>query len=170
MLHARCVVEALAGGAGQAPLRGLEVNYGAQHPRRDALEAAAQADANLPNRAARIGGGGAQPARTYLTGVCVRMGPEQPECRVTTRCRFARWPGVTSRNRERAQLQLAGAHVRLSVYVFVILNHAIWEHRPNRGAATSMSNSLLQATGLGYFMPALLHSPDGRIKRRIGPF
>ena len=45
-----------------------------------------------------------------------------------------------------------------------ILNHAIGEHRPNRDSVTP--NSLLRAIKLWYLMPALLHSPDGRIKRR----
>ncbi|CAN0583788.1 unnamed protein product, partial [Laminaria digitata] len=37
-------------------------------------------------------------------------------------------------------------------------------HRPNRDSATP--NSLLRAIKLWYLMPALRHSPDGRIKRR----
>ena len=62
------------------------------------------------------------------------------------------------------QPQLAGAHVRLNVHMLGILNHAMREHRPNRDSTTP--NSLLRAIKLLYFMPALLHSPDGRIKRR----
>ena len=38
------------------------------------------------------------------------------------------------------------------------------EHRSNRDSATP--NSLLRAVKLWYLMPALLHSPDGRIKKR----
>ena len=53
---------------------------------------------------------------------------------------------------------------RLSVHVLGILNHAMGEHRPNRDSATP--NSLLRAIKLWYLMPALLHSPDGRIKKR----
>ncbi|CAN0575795.1 unnamed protein product, partial [Laminaria digitata] len=55
VLHARCVVEALARGAAPAPLRCPAVDCGALHPRRDALEAAVQADPGLRNRAARMG-------------------------------------------------------------------------------------------------------------------
>ena len=44
-----------------------------------------------------------------------------------------------------------------------ILNHALREHRPNRDSAP---NSVLPAIKLWYLMPALLDSPDGRIKRR----
>ena len=65
---------------------------------------------------------------------------------------------------KKVQPQLAGAHARLSVHVLGILNHAMGEHRPNRDSATP--NSLLRAIKLWYLMPALLHSPDGRIKRR----
>ncbi|CAN0472312.1 unnamed protein product, partial [Laminaria digitata] len=57
VLHARCVVEALARGAAPAPLRCPAVDCGALHPRRDALEAAVQADPGLRNRAARMRGG-----------------------------------------------------------------------------------------------------------------
>ena len=52
----------------------------------------------------------------------------------------------------------------ISVHVLGILNHAMGEHRPNRESATP--NSLPRATMLRCIMPALLHSPDGRIKRR----
>ena len=57
VLHARYVVETLARVAAPGPLRCPAVNCGAQHPRRDALEAAVQADPGLRNRAARMGGG-----------------------------------------------------------------------------------------------------------------
>ena len=38
------------------------------------------------------------------------------------------------------------------------------EHRQNRQSETS--NSLVRAIKLGYILPALLHSQDGRVKRR----
>ena len=60
--------------------------------------------------------------------------------------------------------QLAGAHARLSFHVLGILNHAMGENRPNRDSATP--NSLLRAMKLWYVMSALLHSSDGRIKKR----
>ena len=63
-----------------------------------------------------------------------------------------------------AQPQLAGAHARLSVHILGILNHAMGEHRLNRDSATP--DSLLRAIKLWYLIPALLHSPDGRIKKR----
>ena len=71
---------------------------------------------------------------------------------------------ATLRNREKVQPHLAGAHARISVHVLNILNHAMGEHRPNRDSATP--NSLPRAIKLWYLMPALLHSPDGWIKKR----
>ena len=62
------------------------------------------------------------------------------------------------------QPQLAGAHARLSVHVLGILNHVTGDHGTNRDSSTS--NSLLRAIKLWYLMPALLHSPDGTIKKR----
>ena len=62
------------------------------------------------------------------------------------------------------QPQLAGAHARLGVHVLGILNHAMVEHWPNRDSATP--NSLPRAIKVRYLMPALLHSPGGRTKRR----
>ena len=62
------------------------------------------------------------------------------------------------------QPQLAGTHARISVHVLGILDHTMGEHRPNRDSATL--DSLLRAIKQWYIMPALLHSPDGRIKRR----
>ena len=52
--HARCVIEALARSVAPAPLRCPTINCGAQHPRRDALGAAFQADLGLRNRARRM--------------------------------------------------------------------------------------------------------------------
>ena len=59
VLHARCVVGALARSTApaQAPRWYPTVNSGAQHPRRDALEAAVLADPGLRNRARRMGRG-----------------------------------------------------------------------------------------------------------------
>ena len=57
MIHARCVVETLARSVAPASLRCPTVNCGVQHPRRDALEAAVQADPGLRNQAGRMRGG-----------------------------------------------------------------------------------------------------------------
>ena len=65
---------------------------------------------------------------------------------------------------EKVQPQLAGAHARVIVHVLGILNHAMGKHRSNWNSASP--NSLLRGIRLRYIMPALLHSPDGRIKRR----
>ena len=65
---------------------------------------------------------------------------------------------------KKMQPQLAGAHARLCVHVLGISSHAMGEHRPNGNSVTP--NSFLRAIKLWYLMPALLHSPECRIKRR----
>ena len=85
VLHARCVVEALARGAAPAPLRCPPVKCGAQHPRLDALEAAVEADSGLRIGAARWEGR-LQATRAYGVGGFRVDGTEQPGCRVTTQC------------------------------------------------------------------------------------
>ena len=76
--------------------------------------------------------------------------------------RWMTWGNVVET--KKVQPQLAGAHARLRVHVVGILNHALGEHRSNWDSTTP--NSLLRALQLWYLMPALLHSPDGRIKRQ----
>ena len=48
--------------------------------------------------------------------------------------------------------------------MLVLLNHALGEHRLSRELETP--SSLLRAIKLWYILPALLHSQDGRVKRR----
>ena len=59
---------------------------------------------------------------------------------------------------------MAAAHACLSIHVLGIPNHALGNHSLNWDSATP--NSLLRAIKLWYLIPALLHSPDGRFKRR----
>ena len=62
------------------------------------------------------------------------------------------------------ETRMTSAHARLNVHALGILRHAMGEQRPNRDSAKP--NSLLRSIKLWYLMSALLHSPDGRIKRR----
>ena len=64
----------------------------------------------------------------------------------------------------KVQPRLATAHAKLSTHVLVLLNHALGEHRLSRELETP--SSLLRAIKLWYILPALLHSQDGRVKRR----
>ena len=96
-------------------------------------------------------------------GRLVRMGPERSGYSAIDAVSLED-QGQRLATAKKWQPQLAGAHVRLNVHMLGILNHAMREHRPNRDSTTP--NSLLRAIKLLYFMPALLHSPDGRIKRR----
>ena len=67
VLHARCVVEDFARGAASAPLHCPAVNSGAQHPRRDALEAAIQ-EPRVFTIGSRGWEGGPQATRAYAAG------------------------------------------------------------------------------------------------------
>lgn len=63
------------------------------------------------------------------------------------------------------QPKWTGAHARLSVHVFGMLNRAMGEQRPNWESTTP--KSLLRATHIWYIMPAQLHLPNGRIKGKF---
>ena len=56
------------------------------------------------------------------------------------------------------------ANAPVSVHALGILNHAMGEHRSSRDLVTP--SSLLLVITSWYLMPALLHSPDERVKRR----
>ena len=141
VLLVRCVVEVLARGVAPAPLRYPAVSCRAQHLRRDALEAAVQADPGLRNRAARMGGETAGDADLRSRGLwygwdhnSLGVGPPIDAVSLDDlQQRFA--------TGKKVQPQLTGAHARISVYVLGIFNHAIGEHRPNRDSAAP--NSLL---------------------------
>lgn len=64
----------------------------------------------------------------------------------------------------KVQPQLAGAHGCLSARGFSIICHALGEYRPNRDLATP--KFFPRAIKLWHIISALLHSPEGRIKRR----
>ena len=132
VLHARCVVEALARGVAPVPLRCPAVSCRAQHPRRDALDAAVQADPGFRNRAARMGGGTAGDADLLSQGLW--YGWEQNSLDVRPPLDAVSLGDLQQRcaTGKKVQPQLTGAHPRLSVHVLGILNHAMREHRPNR--------------------------------------
>ena len=56
-VHARCVLSNLENGGGRLLLQCRAPGYGAEHPRRDTLAAAVQADPGLRRRAERLAGG-----------------------------------------------------------------------------------------------------------------
>ena len=121
VLHARCVVEALARGGAPAPLSCPAVSCRSQHPRRDVLEAAVQADPGLRKLAARIRGGAAGDVdlRGLWNGVDQNSRSEAPPRDAVSlddlQERFETGGKV--------QPRLAGAHARISVHVLGILNH-----------------------------------------------
>ena len=62
------------------------------------------------------------------------------------------------------QSRLAAAHVKLITHVLGLLNHALGEHRQTTQSETP--DSLLRSIKLWYILLALLHLPNGRVKRR----
>ena len=64
----------------------------------------------------------------------------------------------------KVQPRLATAHAKLVTHVLCLLNHALGDHRQSTQPETPQS--LLRSTKLWYILPALLHSQDGRMKRR----
>ena len=64
----------------------------------------------------------------------------------------------------KVQLRLATAHAKLIAHMLGLLNHTLGHHRQNGESETP--SSLLRAIRLWHIPPALLHSHDGRVKRR----
>ena len=150
-------------GAAPAPLRCPAVNCGAQRPRRDALEAAVQADPGLRNQAGKMGGGIIDDEDLRNRGLW--YGWDQNSLGIGPPLDAVSLDDLGQRFTigKKVQPQLADAQALLSVHVLDILNHAMGEHRSNRDSATP--NSLLRVIKLWYLMSALLRSPDGRIKK-----
>ena len=139
-----------------APLRCPAVSCRAQHPRRDALEAAVQADPGLRNWATRMGGGTAGDADLRTQGIW--YGWDQNSLGVEPPIDAGSLDDLQQRfaTGKKVQPQLAGAHARLCVHVLGMLHHAaMGGHRPNRDSETP--NSLLRVIKLWYIMPALQH-------------
>ena len=163
-MHARCVVNAAWRGEAQAPLlcgaRECTVRYG----RRESLEAAVQTDPGLCITAAGLGGrpedreDGRRDGLLYpwdqntlgIAGSLDDISLEDLQQRFVTVIK--------------AQSRLVAAHAKLITHVLDLLNHALGEHRPNRQSETP--TSLSRPIKLWYILPALLHSQDGRVKRR----
>ena len=64
----------------------------------------------------------------------------------------------------KVQSRLATAHAKLITHVLGLLSHTLGEHRQSTQPETPQS--LLRPIKLWYILPALLHSRDGRMKRR----
>ena len=64
----------------------------------------------------------------------------------------------------KVQPRLATAHAKLITHVLGLLNHALEEH--HQPTQSEMPQSILRSIKLWYILPALLHSQDGRMKRR----
>ena len=60
--------------------------------------------------------------------------------------------------------RLTTAHAKIITHTLGLLNHTLGEHRQSTQLETPQS--LLRSIKLWYILPALLHSQDGRMKRR----
>jgi len=138
-MHARCVVNAARRGGAQVPLLCGARGCTARHGRREALEAAVQADPGLRVTAAGLGGrpddredgrrdGLLYPWDQNTLGIA---GPLDDVPLEDLQQRFVTVVKVQSR--------LATAHAKLITHVLGLLNHALGEHRPHRQSETPTS-------------------------------
>ena len=163
-MHARCVVSAVRRGGAQAPLlcgaRGCTVRHG----RREALEAAVQADPGLRVTAARLGGRPYDREEGHRDGLYYpwdqnTLGIAGPLDDVPLEDLQQRFVTVVI-----VQPRLATAHAKLITHVLGLLNHASGQHRQSTQSETPQS--LLRSLKLWYILSALRHSQDGRMERR----
>ena len=163
-MHARCVVNAVGRGGAQAPLicgaRGCTVRHG----RREAIEAAVQADPGLRVTAAGLGGRPDDGEEERPDGLCYSwdqntLGIAGPLDDVPLEDLQQRFVTVV-----KVQPRLATAHAKLITRVLGLLNHALGKRRQSTQSETPQS--LLRSIKLWYILPGLLHSQDGRLKRR----
>ena len=135
-----------------------------RHERRQALEVAVQADPVLHVTAAGLGGRPDDGEEGYRDGLCYpwdqrTLGIAGPLYEVRLKDFEQRFVTVV-----KVQPRLATAHAKLTTHAVGLLNHALGEHRQTTQSETP--RTLLRSIKLWYILPALLHSQDGRIKRR----
>ena len=164
VFHARCLVNAVRRGGVQAPLLCVARGCTVRHGRREALEAAVQADPGLRATAVGLGGIPSDDEEGRLHGLCYpwdqdTLGIAGPIDNVPLEDLEQRFTTVV-----KVQPRLATAHAKLFTHVLSLLIHALGEHRKRRQSETP--DSLLWGIKLWYILPALLHSQGGRVKRR----
>ena len=130
------------------------------------LEAAVQADPGLRATSAGLGGRPGDGEEGRRSGLCCPWhqnvlgiaGPLDDVLLVDLQQRLVTVVKV--------QPRLATAHAKRITHVLGLLNHALGEHRQTTPSETPQS--FLRSIKLWYIFPALLHSQNGRIKRREG--
>ena len=157
-MHARCLVNAVRRGGAQASLLCGARGYTVRHGRREAIEAAVQADLGLHVTAAGLGGrpdDGAGMA-SAIPNTLRFAGPLDDVPLEDLHQRFIIVVKV--------QPRLATAHAKLITHKLGLLNHALVGHRQSTQSETPQS--FLMSIKLWYILLAVLHSQDGRMKRR----
>ena len=163
-IHARCVVNAVRRGGAQASLlcgaRGCTVRHG----RREAIQAAVLADPGLHVTAAGLGGIPDDGKEERRDGLCYSW--DQNTLGIAGSLDDVPLEDLQQRfvTVVKVQPRLATAHAKLITHVLGLLDHALGEHHQSTQSETPQS--LLRSIKLWYILPALLHSQEGRMKRR----
>ena len=145
----------------QTPLVYGERGCGAHHRRREALEAAAQADPGLRDAALALTGRPEDDDEGHRQGLYYpwdqdSLGVADPLDRVSCTDLQMRFITVV-----KVKPNLATTHARLITQSLGLVNHALGAHRPSGSPNTP--NYLFRELKLWYILPALLHSQGGRL-------
>ena len=140
----------------QTPLVYGERGCGAHHRRREALEAAAQADPGLRDAALALTGRPEDDDEGHRQGLYYpwdqdSLGVADPLDRVSCTDLQMRFITVV-----KVKPNLATTHARLITQSLGLVNHALGAHRPSGSPNTP--NYLFRELKLWYILPALLHS------------
>ena len=136
----------------------------ARRGRREALEAAVQADPGLRDAAVVLTGRPEEDDEGHRQGLYHpwdqdSLGVADPLDRVSlTDLQMRFIPAVE------VKTNLATTNANFITHSLGLVNHALGAHRPSGSPNTP--NSLLRALKLWYILPALLHSHDGRMGRK----
>ena len=132
-------------------------------PRREALEAAEQADRGLRDASVAVSGRPEEDNEGHRQGLYYpwdqdNLGVAGPLDRVS--CNDLQMLSITA---VEVQSKLETTHAKRITQSFGHVNHSLGAHRPSGSPNTP--SSLLRALKLWHFLPALLHSQERRMSR-----
>lgn len=162
-IHARCVLSNLERGGERSLLQCRTAGCGTQHPRRDNLAAAVQADPGLRRRAERMIGG----LDDEQSGAPTLYNWSQDSPGIGPALDAVSMDDVTFRIHTVKKIPpwLASEHARLQTHVLqLVVKQPSESSRPP--PATGTPPSTLRVIKLWYLLPGLLHSFDGRVTRK----